>query len=129
MEIKLRLENLDIDSAHDPALNSDRNDHPEGVWMSLLYSLIDHAEELYLLASEIVGVLREVAWSQMRRFYWHAFDELVISYIQTAQRKAKKLQRHLEAIRAQMGPPSLVPANRRRLHKLHARTAISTDFS
>ena len=129
MEIKSSLESLGIESVHDAALSGDRNDFPESVWMGLLNSLIDRAEELYLLQPELVEILREDDWSQLRRFYWHALDELVMSYVQTAQRRAKKLQKHLEAIRSQRGPPPAVPVNRRKMRKIRARTAISAAFS
>lgn len=125
MEIKSSLESLGIDCVHDPVLNGDRNDLSEGVWMGLLNCLIDRAEELYLLRPEIVEVLREVDWSQLGRFYWHALDELVMSYVQTAQKKAKKLQKHLEAMRSQRGPPPAAPVNRGRMRKMRARAAIS----
>jgi hypothetical protein len=129
IEIKTSLESLGIESVRDTALNGDRNDIPEGVWMGLLNSLIDCAEELYLLSSDILEALREVHWSQLRRFYWHALDELVMSYVQTAQKRARRLMKFLETRRREQGPPPAVPVNRRRLRKIHARAAISSVFS
>lgn len=129
-DIKSSLETLGIDSLHDSVLDSDRNDHPQGVWIALLNSLINSAEELFLLSPDIVEVLQDEGWSQLRRFYWHALDELVISYVQTAQRKAKKLQKHLEAISLQRGLPATeAPGNRRRLRKMLARTAFTSHTS
>ena len=126
--IKSKLESLEIESIQDAVLGSERNDHSEGVWVGLLNSLVDRAEELYLMTPGIISALREASWSQLRRFYWHALDELVMSYVQTAQRKAKKLQKYLGAIESKRGPPPTGPAERRRTHKLRARYAICTTF-
>lgn len=96
MVLKNKLFDYNILDTASPIISGDRNDDSE-LWIQLLNELVDAAHgRFFIMSDEVADILRETEWSQRRRYYWHALDELVISYVHNGQKKYNSLKLYLK---------------------------------